>query len=49
MSEELKQEEGAKKPKTWDEAFNELQSFIIKSRKEEAEKAQQKEEKPSWQ
>ena len=29
----------AKKPKTWDEAINELQSFIIKSKKEEQEKA----------
>jgi len=30
-----------KQPKTWDQAFSELQSFIIKSRKEEAEKAKQ--------
>ena len=39
MSEEQKQQETIKKPKTWDEAINELQSFIIRSRKEEAEKA----------
>lgn len=29
-----------KKPKTWDEAFNELQAFILKSKKEEAQKAE---------
>ncbi|MEE1070853.1 MAG: hypothetical protein U0L26_00390 [Cellulosilyticum sp.] len=34
--EEQKVEE--KKLKTWDEAINELQAFIIKSKKEEQEK-----------
>lgn len=33
-----------KKPKTWDEAINELQAFIIKSKKEEREKAKLAEE-----
>lgn len=33
-----------KKPKTWDEAINELQAFIIKSKKEEREKAKLEEE-----
>lgn len=35
---EIKQEEiKEKKPKTWDEAIRELQSFILKAKKEEAE------------
>ena len=35
---ETKQEEmKEKKPKTWDEAILELQSFILKTKKEEAE------------
>lgn len=34
---EARQEEmKEKKPKTWDEAINELQSFILKAKKEEA-------------
>ena len=34
---EAKQEEmKEKKPKTWDEAINELQGFILKTKKEEA-------------
>ena len=32
--------EQVKQPKTWDQAFSELKSFIIKSRKEEADKAE---------
>lgn len=39
MNEELKSKE-EKKLKTWDEAINELQAFIIKSKQEEREKAQ---------
>ena len=36
---EARQEETKeKKPKTWDEAINELQGFILKAKKEEAEK-----------
>ncbi|MBU3804273.1 MAG: hypothetical protein H9872_05925 [Candidatus Cellulosilyticum pullistercoris] len=36
---EARQEETKdKKPKTWDEAINELQGFILKTKKEEAEK-----------
>lgn len=31
--------EQKKQPKTWDQAFSELKSFIIQSKKEEAEKA----------
>lgn len=30
-----------KEPKTYDEAINELQAFIIKSKKEEAKKQEQ--------
>lgn len=32
-----------KKLKTWDEAINELQAFIIKSKKEEKEQQEQQE------
>lgn len=33
-----------KKLKTWDEAINELQAFIIKSKKEEKEKAEKEQQ-----
>lgn len=34
-----------KEPKTWDEAINELQAFILKSKKEEAMKQEQETQK----
>lgn len=43
MNQESKPEE-KKKLKTWDEAINELQAFIIKSKKEEKEKAEKEQE-----
>lgn len=33
------QKESVKKPKTWDEAINELRGFIIQSKREEQMKA----------
>ena len=38
------QKEVQKKPKTWDEAINELRGFIIQSKKEEQMKAKAAEE-----
>lgn len=43
MNQEPEQKE-EKKLKTWDEAINELQAFIIKSKKEEREKAQKEQQ-----
>ena len=43
MNQESEQKE-EKKLKTWDEAINELQAFIIKSKKEEKEKAEKEQQ-----
>jgi len=44
MNQEKEQVE-EKKLKTWDEAINELQAFIIKSKKEEQENKDKEKEK----
>ena len=41
----MEQQETQKKPKTWDEAINELRGFIIQSKKEEQMKAAAEKEK----
>ncbi|MBP3886257.1 MAG: hypothetical protein J6F30_01190 [Cellulosilyticum sp.] len=45
----MQAQESQKKPKTWDEAINELRGFIIQSKKEEQMKAAAEKEKAETQ